>query len=179
MWKEKTTTPTLKVTEDLAALWKVAAEEEGHPSVAPWLRFLAQGKVKELGVTLPEKTLDWKRGVFVVKLYGQVPEWRGPTEVKGIIAGPFGIFRGSSLGCYSWNSSFTLVLVPCQTAFATFDRQIDCKDLARRLIPLKLDWYATEPSEVSGPGVPVVREILQLFKRREHDREESRRTKRI
>lgn len=167
--KEKTTTIALRVTEDLAALWKLAAEEEGHPNVARWLRSLARERAENLQVRLPEKTLKWNVGTFIVEMCGSIPEWKGPMEVKGIVAGPFGIFRGSSSGCYSWDSSFSLALVPCQTVITTLDRQKDCKNLALRLFSLKLDWYATDPKNVSGSGVSEARVILHSFKRREHE----------
>jgi len=172
MCKEKTTTIALKVTEDLAALWKLAAEEEGHPNVARWLRSLAQTRAENLQVKLPEKTLTWNVGTFVVEMCGSVPEWKGPVEVKGIVAGPFGIFRGSGRGaCHSSDSYFSLALVACHTVITRLGRQKDCKKLALRLFPLKLDWYATDPQNVGGSGVSEARVILHAFKRGEPERE--------
>jgi len=99
---------------------------------------------------------------------GSVPEWKGLIEVKGIVAGPFGIFRGSGRGaCHSPDSCFSLALVSCHTVITTLGRQKDCKKLALRLFSLKLDWYATNPENVDGPGVSEARVVLYAFNRGE------------
>jgi hypothetical protein len=169
MWKEKTTTLSLKISEHVAAIWKLTAEREGHAGIAPWLKALAQGKVTELGVKLPKKRLKWKRGAFIVDLCGDLPDSQGPTEVKGIVAGPFGVFCGSKTGlCNQRYTYFTLVHLPTHETIATLGRQIDCRQLAQRLFTLKMNWNATNPKEVSGPEESEARSIIYTFQRRDH-----------
>src|SRR4029079_1109368 len=170
MWKNKITVLTLKVPEDVAERWKIAAKFEGYPGVGPWLRSLSQGQVKGLGKKLPDETLTWKRGTFIVRMCGKIEEYMGEKEVKGLVAGPFGIYRGSTTDLCDYGMIyFTLVHVPSHEAFATLYRQTDCKSLARQLFRLKLSWYQTDRSKVTGPGVYEAGRILRSFLRRDNE----------
>ena len=130
--------------------------------------------MKELGGGLPKEALTWRRGAFVVRMTGDVPEYRGPQEVKGLVAGPFGIYRGAPWGLprpgHGGPIYFTVVHVPSAGAYATLKRLKDCKELARRLFRLKLSWYQTDPSKVTGPGIYEATSILALFLKKDEEK---------
>ena len=129
-------------------------------NVSAWLHALAQEKVKEAGDALPERSLLWKRGEFAVRLRA------GSSEVRtfsGIVAGPFGTYRGRGGKQDLTYSCFTLVHVPSGTPNASLKRLKNCKDLARQLYWLKLRWEATEAAQVTGPGIYEAQRLVEIY----------------
>jgi hypothetical protein len=77
----------------------------------------------------------------------------------GIVAGPFGIFRGDTKGPDRGLSQlrFSLALLACGRFLSTSARRIDCQVLAEEPAPLEVAWSATDPSAVTGPGIEPAR----------------------
>ncbi len=111
--------------------------------------------------------MRWSRGTFPVLL--RVPgEFKPkPFPVAGIVSGAFGIFQGDQKGPARGEGSprFSLVLVPSGGFLYTYSRQIDCKVLAEELAPLAVAWSATDPKQITGPGIATARALLRCCHR--------------
>jgi hypothetical protein len=132
---------TVRASVDQSARWTAAAEYEGAPSVAAWLAHLASVRLRELGSCVPRMSLHWRRATFRVRERAQ-DEGR---EVAGIAAGPFGIHKDAY-------GAFQLVHTPTGCPLIALPRQGRCKTLARELATFHINWTATDPAEVKGPG---------------------------
>jgi hypothetical protein len=88
------------------------------------------------------------------------------TEVEGLIAFPFGIYRGD--GCapdlLGIGRRFTLSLIACKQRVATMALQIDCKRLALELVALRVAWDAPKAEEIHGEDLPRAREVIRRFR---------------
>lgn len=109
--------------------------------------------------------LRWKRGLFVVMTeeIGLPPE---PIEVEGLVAPPFGIYRGDGRGpdLLGIGRCFTLALTACRQRVATTALQIECKRLALELAALRVAWDAPKAEEIHGEDLPRAREIIRRFR---------------
>lgn len=156
---------TFRVNDAKAERWRVAARYFGYPNVSAWLYALAQGKVKELGDELPEEALVWKKGILRVEMRGMTPSRQGVHEISGLVAGPFGIYRGTSRSHgEDWNHCFTLAHLPSAYAYVTLKRLRDCKELARRLYRLRVRWHEAEHDKITGPGWFEAGETVRQFR---------------
>lgn len=120
----KVATFTVRATVAQSARWKRAAEAEGHAAVGTWLAEAADRHLDALqraGKPLP---LAWGKGRFRVRL-----EDGSEPEVRGWIARPFGIFRGTAAGPGYHGCHLYTLAYPCQ-----------------REIPEPLHWSRTGPS---------------------------------
>ncbi len=150
----KTASFTLKATQRQSAVWKQHASAEGHSSVGSWAaealdRYL--DALKRAGRPLP---LAWGKGRFRVRL-----EDGTEPEVRGWIARPFGIFRGSAAGPgYQGSHFFTLAYLPSRRIVATLRMARHCKALASELARVWVRWEGQEPAEDPAP-------LLQRFQR--------------
>ena len=134
-------TVTVRASPEQAARWEAAAEYEGASSVAAWLAHLASVHLRELGTCVPRMPLHWHRGAFRVR---ERREDEG-CEVVGIVAGPFGIYKDAQ-------GYFCLVHTPTGCPLIALPRQGRCKTLAREIATFHINWTATDPAEVKGPG---------------------------
>jgi hypothetical protein len=126
----KTATFTVRADARQSARWKQAADAEGFRSVGAWLAGAADAYLKvraKAGLPLP---LAWRHGHFRVRL-----EDGSEPEVRGWVAPPFGLFRGSPEGPIPHGSThyYTLVHVPARRIVATFRYAQHCRALAAEL----------------------------------------------
>lgn len=111
--------------------------------------------------------LKWKRGLFVVMTEPPgLGREREPAEVEGIIAPPFGIYRGDRYGpdLLGNGRHFTLSLLACRERIATTLQQIDCKRLASDLVALRVSWDAPNAAGIQGEDLPRARERIRRFR---------------
>jgi hypothetical protein len=145
---------TVHATAAQSARWKQAAEAYGHASVGTWLAEAADAHLDGLqraGKPLP---LAWGRGRFRVCL-----EDGAEPEVRGWMARPFGIFRGTAAGPgYHGCHLYTLAYLPTRRLVATFRTARHCKALASELARLWVRWGGREPAEDPAP-------LFQRFQR--------------
>lgn len=150
----KTAQFNVRASERQSARWKQAAEAHGHASVGTWLAEAADRHLDALqraGRPLP---LAWGKGRFRVSL-----EDGTEPEVRGWIARPFGIFRGTDAGPgYHGCHLYTLVHLPSLRLVATFRTARHCKALASELARVWVRWGGQEPAEDPAP-------LLQRFQR--------------
>jgi len=143
----KTASYTVRATERQSLRWNRAAEAEGHRSVGTWLAEAADRHLDALqraGKPLP---LAWGRGRFRVRL-----EDGRELEVPGMLARPFGIYRGTDAGPgYHGCHLYTLAYLPTLKLLATFRTAAHCKALASDLARLWVRWGGSEPAEDPGP----------------------------
>jgi hypothetical protein len=143
----KVATFTVRATDKQSFRWKRAADAEGHASVGTWLaeaadRFL--DALQKAGRPLP---LSWGKGRFHVRL-----EDGSEVAVRGWMARPFGIFRGTSAGpLYMGCHRYTLVYLPSARPVATFRTARHCKALASELARTWVRWGGGEPAEDPAP----------------------------
>lgn len=150
----KTASFTVRATMAQSARWKQAAEAHGHTSTGTWLAEAADRHLEALkraGKPLP---LAWSKGRFRVTL-----EDGTEPEVRGWMARPFGIFRGTAAGpghhgCHL----YTLAYLPTLRIVATFRTARHCKALASELARVWVRWGGQEPAEDPAP-------LLQRFQR--------------
>jgi hypothetical protein len=152
--KLKTASFTVRATMAQSVRWKRAAEAEGHASVGTWLAEAADAYLEHRATAGKPLPLFWSRGRFCVELEDE----RMP-EVRGWIARPFGIFRGTEDGPRGRGTKvYTLVYLPSRRIVATFRYARHCKALASELARLWVRWGGSEPTEDPVP-------LLQRFQR--------------
>jgi hypothetical protein len=139
-----------------SARWKQAAEAEGHASVGRWAAEALDAYLEartRAGKPLP---LAWGRGRFRVRL-----EDGSEPEVRGWMARPFGIFRGTAAGPgYHGCHLYTLAYLPTRRLVATFRTARHCKALASELARTWVRWGGSEPAEDPAP-------LLRRFQHKE------------
>lgn len=137
------TLPTFPVraSPEQAARWQAAAEYEGAPSVSAWLSRLASARLRALGSCVPRMPLHWHHATFCVR---ERREDEG-RAVTGLVAGTFGIHKDTQ-------GAFHLVHTPTGCPLITLPTQRRCKTLAREIATFHINWTATDPAQVKGPG---------------------------
>jgi hypothetical protein len=145
--------------------WLQAARYAGHRHVAAWVRsvvgdFLETGP----GRFFPLLPLDWHRGAFQ-PIRTDDGKTYGPHEVRGLMAGPFGIYRGRDVirADPERDHEFTLTHIPTGRQLATLDRVGACKRLAEALAPLRMNWHATDPDQVAGDDAAKVAALVKEY----------------
>ena len=150
----KTASFHVRATERQSLRWNRAAEAEGHRSAGTWLAEAADRHLDALqraGKPLP---LAWGRGRFRVRL-----EDGAEPELRGMMARPFGIYRGTDAGPgYHGCHLYTLADLPSLRLLATLRTADHCKALASDLARLWVHWGGQEPAEDPAP-------LLQRFQR--------------
>ena len=125
----KTASYHVRASQEQAIRWNRAAEAEGHRSAGTWLAAAADAYLKvraRAGLPLP---LAWRHGHFRVRL-----EDGSEPELRGWMAPPFGIFRGSAAGVTAAGSKlYTLVYRPDRRTVATFRYAQQARALASEL----------------------------------------------
>lgn len=157
----KVTSFTVAASQEQAEHWQAAAQYEGARSVGVWLAALAGARVRQLGKLVPRSPLCWRRATFRILKNGEME----PRQVRGIVAGPFGIARSQSPGW--WN----LAHVPTGRVLASYQRQRRCKHVARELAALKkMAWNETDPERVVGDDGPAARALIEAARRADNPR---------
>lgn len=166
---ERTRAFTVRAHEAQADRWAEAAALQCGSSVAEWLSHVADAYLKEFAKSSRALPLSWYRGSFRITLQLEGAKEPGPVEVRGHVAGPFGIFRGSfrtlghGPGPYP---SFSLAHRPTRRIIATLSRRKDCMMLAAELRALRIDWDEADPEKVAigTPDEERARRVIALFK---------------
>lgn len=139
----------VRATEKQSLRWKRAAESEGHASAGTWLAEAADrylDGLQKAGRPLP---LAWGKGRFRIRLEDDTE-----PEVRGWVARPFGIFRGTEAGPgYYGCHLYTLAHLPTLRLVATFRTARHCKALASEIARVWVRWGGQEPVEDPGPVV--------------------------
>ena len=130
--------------------WHQAARYVGHKSVSTWVRCVVEDFLEAgPGRFFPLLPLAWTRSTFKAIRTDDGTTYR-PHEVRGLVAGPFGIYSGCHLVGFR-SGGFTLVHVPTSRRIARLERVRSCTRLADALAPLRVRWHETDPERVSGP----------------------------
>jgi len=154
------------ITLPIRPEWRAAVAYLGHPDLAEWLGeviddFLETGA----GRFYPLLPLAWHEQSFEAMRSTDGHTYT-PHPVRGLVAGPFGVFRGSYISPTDPkldSSTFTLCHVPTGRNIATLSRLRDCKRLAEELAALPYVWHTTEAERVlnsheeAGPYRDIVR----------------------
>jgi hypothetical protein len=145
------------------AEWHQAARYAGHRHVAAWVRsvvgdFLETGP----GRFFPLLPLVWHRGTFQA-IRTDDGNTYAPHEVRGLVAGPFGIYAGSYV--VGAPRGFTLAHVPTGRKLAVLDRVRSCKRLAEVVAPLRMGWHEVDPEKVGGADAGKVNALIAAHER--------------
>jgi len=123
---------TVHATAEQSIRWKRAAEAEGHRAAGSWLAAAADAYLRvrvRAGQPLP---LAWHLGAFMARLMDG-----REVQVRGMVAPPFGTYRGNSHGP-DGNERRTLVHLPSGRVIATLRSSRQCRALAAELTPVLL-----------------------------------------
>jgi len=147
----KTASFTVRASQEQAIRWNRAAEAEGHRSAGTWLAAAADAYLRvraKAGLPLP---LAWRHGAFLVRL-----EDGAEPRVRGWVAPPFGLYRGSPEGPIPHGSThlYSLAYLPEGRIVATFRRAAQCKALASELAAI---WARCSREDGVGAGLIVER----------------------
>ena len=147
--------------------WHQAARYAGHRHVAAWVRsvvgdFLETGP----GRFFPILPLDWHRSTFKA-IRTDDGKTYGLHEVRGLVAGPFGIHRGCHVirADPERDATYTLAHVPTGRRLATLDRVGACKRLAEVVAPLRMNWHEGDPDQVAGADAERVNALVKEYER--------------
>jgi hypothetical protein len=155
----KVATFTVHATAAQSARWKRAAESEGLASVGNWLARAADAHMElraRAGLPLP---LAWAKGRFSALLDGEL------REVRGWVARPFGIFRGTETGLKPVGAHlYTLTYVPSGRLLGTFRYAAHCKALASDLARVWVRWDGAGAEPPSQDPAPIVARHLSEAK---------------
>jgi hypothetical protein len=145
--------------------WRQAARYAGHRHVKTWLECVVEDFLETgPGRYFPILPLDWHRGAFhAIRTSDDVNY--APHDVRGLVAGPFGIFKGI-YRIYAdplYQESFTLTHTPTGRRLAVLDRVRSCKQLAEALAPLRMHWHLADPDRVGGEDVERVNALVREY----------------
>lgn len=165
-----TTTYTVTARRDQAERWEAAASADGLRSVGSWLAETADTHLREQAQTGRAAPLTWLRDRFRVLVTDTTarPEVAHEIEVRGMVSGPFGIFRGDGRGVGEPGCSrYSLVHLPTRRIIATLPLRKSCMALAAELAVLRVDWKETDPEKVlaGAPDQEKVQALLRLYEK--------------
>jgi hypothetical protein len=158
---DKTRAFTVPADNDQARRWKAAAALEGQ-GVGGWLASTADTHLKERVRTGRAPSLPWFSDYFRVVLSD------GEYEIRGIVSGSFGIFRGDFQGLGKPGSGrHSLVHRPCRRIIETLPLRKACMALAAELSTLRVNWQESDPEKllVGAPDQEKVEKLLRLFEK--------------
>jgi hypothetical protein len=163
------TTYTVPARRDQVERWEIAAGE-GRLSVGSWLAETADTYLRELVRVGRAAPLTWLRDRFRVLVTDTParPEVAHEIEVRGMVSGPFGIFRGDGRGVGEPGCSrYSLVHRPTRRVIATLPVRKSCMALAAELAVLRIDWQEIDPQKVLGPAPDrgKAQAVIRLFER--------------
>jgi hypothetical protein len=166
-----TRTYTVHASEDQAERWEAAAAVQGRMVVGSWLSQTADAFLREMAGAGRPMPLAWYRGSFRVLVSDALVRVHATTEeidVRGMVSGHFGIFRGDRRGpggpaCFR----HSLVHIPSRHIIGTLRYQRACKALAAELLALRIDWAVSDPEKVveGTPDQEKARALLRLFEK--------------
>jgi hypothetical protein len=158
---DKTRTFTVPADNDQAGRWEAAAALE-EQEVGSWLAGTADTYLKERARRGREPSLPWFRDYFRVVLSD------GEYEIRGIVSGPFGIFRGDFQGLGEPGSGrHSLVHRPCRRIIEILPLRKACMALAAELSTLQVNWQESDPEKllVGAPDQEKAEKLLRLFEK--------------
>lgn len=157
----KVATFTVHATADQSARWKRAAEAEGYASVGAWASRALDAYLKQRLAAGAPVPLAWCRGSVRAIL-----DDGGTYQLRGWIAPPFGLFRGSAAGPIPHGSThlYTLAYTPTGRLLGTFRTAAHCKALASDLARVWVRWDGTGSEPPSQDPVPIVARHLSEAK---------------
>jgi hypothetical protein len=167
---DTTTTYTVTARREQAERWEAAASADGLRGVGSWLAETADTHLRERAQTGRAAPLTWLRDRFRVLVTGTTarPEVAHEIEVRGMVSGPFGIFRGDGRGLGEPGCSlFSLVHRPTRRVVATLPLRKSCMALAAELSGLEIDWQEIDPERVLGaaPDRGKAQALIRLFEK--------------
>jgi hypothetical protein len=163
-------TYTVTARRDQAERWEAAASAGALRTVGSWLAETADAHLRERAQTGRSPALSWLQDRFRVLVTDTTarPEVAHEIEVRGMVSGPFGIFRGDGRsvgepGC----SRFSLVHRPTRRIIVTLPLRKSCMALAAELAVLRIDWQEIDPEKVLGeaPDRRKAHAIVRLFEK--------------
>jgi hypothetical protein len=167
---DDTTTYTVTARREQAERWEAAASADGLRSVGSWLAETADAHLRERAQTGRPPALPWLQERFRVLVTDTTarPEVARELEVRGMVSGPFGIFRGDGRGVGEPGCSrYSLVHRPTRRIIATLPLRKSCKAVAAELAVLRIDWREIDPEKVLGaaPDRGKAQAVVRLFER--------------
>ncbi len=163
-----TTTYTVTARRDQAERWEAAASADGLRGVGSWLAETADTALRERAQTGRPPALPWLQDRFRVTVTDTTarPEVAHEIEVRGMVSGPFGIFRGDGGGVGEPGCSrYSLVHRPTRRVIVTLPLRKSCMALAAELAVLRVDWREIDPEKVLGeaPDRGKAQALIRLF----------------
>ncbi len=167
---DTTTTYTVTARRDQAERWEAAASADGVRVVGSWLAETADAHLRERVQTGRPPALPWLQDRFRVLVTDTTarPEVAREIEVRGMVSGPFGIFRGDGRGVGEPGCSLhSIVHRPTRRIIATLPYRRACKAVAAELAVLEIDWQEIDPEKVLGaaPDRGKAQAVVRLFER--------------
>jgi hypothetical protein len=116
------------------------------------------------------KPLSWYTTYFRVLVTDTTvrPEVSREIQVRGMVSGYFGIFRGSGRGLGEPGcNQHSLVHLPTRRIIDTLPLRKSCKALAAELAALRIDWQEKDPEKVvrDSPDQEKAQKLLRLFEK--------------
>jgi hypothetical protein len=171
-WRPSTdaTTYTVTARREQAERWEAAASADGLRTVGSWLAATADTHLRERAQTGRPPALPWLQDRFRVLVTDTTarPEVVHEIEVRGMVSGPFGIFRGDGRGVGEPGCSrYSLVHRPTRRVIATLPYRRACKAVAAELAVLRIDWQEIDPEKVLGaaPDRGKAQAVIRLFEK--------------
>jgi hypothetical protein len=166
--KSDATTYTVTARRDQVERWEAAASADGLRTVGTWLAETADAHLRERAQTGRPPALPWLQDRFRVLVTDTTarPEVAHEIEVRGMVSGPFGIFRGDGRGVGEPGCSrYSLVHRPTRRVIVTLPLRKSCMALAAELAALRIDWQEVEPEKVLGeaPDRGKAQALIRLF----------------
>ncbi len=156
---DKTESFTVPADREQADRWQAAASLERR-DVGSWLAETADLQLRERARIGAKPALSWSRDYFRVAFV------EGEQEVRGIAAGPFGVFRGDAHGLGEPGSgSHSLIHRPTGRIVKTLSLRKSCMALAAELSALRVNWQETNPDTVirDAPDRESAQRLIRLF----------------
>ncbi|MEA2600105.1 MAG: hypothetical protein QOF89_1097 [Acidobacteriota bacterium] len=167
---ETTTTYTVTARRDQVERWEAAASADGVRSVGSWLAETADARLRERAQSGGPPALPWLQDRFRVLVTDTTarPEVAHEIEVRGMVSGFFGIFRGDGQGVGEPGCSrYSLVHRPTRRIIVTLPLRKSCMALAAELAALRIDWQEVDPEKVLGaaPDREKAQAVIRLFEK--------------
>ena len=166
----ETMTYTVTARREQAERWEAAASADGLRAVGSWLAETADAHLRERAQTGRPPALSWLQDRFRVLMTDTTarPEVAHEVEVRGMVSGPFGIFRGDDRGVGEPGCSrYSLIHRPTRRIIAMLPYRRACKAVAAELATLRIDWQEIDPEKVLGaaPDRGKAQAVIRLFEK--------------
>jgi hypothetical protein len=147
--------------------WFQVARYVGHRDVRAWIRCVVEDALESPPLRfVPITPLEWHCETFKVNRTADGTAY-ALLDVRGLVSGPFGIYRG----CYLIQEDpkrvkgFTLAHVPTGRRLAFLPTMKRCELLAEELAPLRMSWHVADRVRARAEDAAKAADLI-----RDHER---------